>query len=147
MKSALISMFSLAIILSFRHPVAGQASSSSSLNDQLIQAATNGDTAAVQQLLAKGANIESRNDLGDTALTSAALMGLNDVVELLLDRGANIDDRNKDGKSALDVAESFNGMIRQISCGQEARTELGPPGQGALRAASRPGSVFSTRHE
>jgi len=46
----------------------------SSLNDQLIQAAEKGDTAAVQQLLDKGANIEPRKKT-QHALIDAAAMG------------------------------------------------------------------------
>jgi len=45
MKKVLTSILSLAMVLSWNHLAAGQASSNS-LNDQLIQAATNGDTAA-----------------------------------------------------------------------------------------------------
>jgi ankyrin repeat protein len=58
MKKVLVSIFSLAMVLSWNHPAAGQGGSS--LNDQLIQAAEKGDTAAVQQLLDKGANIEAK---------------------------------------------------------------------------------------
>ncbi|HME59426.1 MAG TPA: ankyrin repeat domain-containing protein, partial [Terracidiphilus sp.] len=92
MKKVLVSIFSLILVLSLSQSAAGQASSNS-LNDQLIQAAQNGDTATVQQLLYRGANIEAKF-LGSTALIWAAEMGKTDVVRLLLEKGANIEGRS-----------------------------------------------------
>ena len=90
MKKVLASIFSVAIFLSLSHLAASQATSSS-LNDQLIQAAKAGDTSAVQQLLDKGANIEARNKDGHTALMNAANQGKTEVVKLLLEKGAQIE--------------------------------------------------------
>jgi len=47
------------MVLSWSHQAAGQAGSNS-LNDQLIQAAKTGDTAAVRQLLDQGATSSQR---------------------------------------------------------------------------------------
>jgi hypothetical protein len=100
MKKVLVSILSLAMVLSWNHPAAGQASSNS-LNDQLLQAAFKGDTAAVQQLLDKGANIEAHTEYGDTALIYAATNGYTEVVTLLLAKGANIEAKDNDGDTAL----------------------------------------------
>src|SRR5208283_4641504 len=104
MKKVLVSIFSLILVLSLSQSAAGQASSNS-LNDQLIQAAQNGDTATVQQLLYRGANIEAKF-LGNTALIWAAEMGKSDVVRLLLEKGANIEAKDGAGSTALIWAAS-----------------------------------------
>jgi len=86
MKKALVSILSLAMVLSWSHQAAGQAGSNS-LNDQLIQAAKTGDTAAVRQLLDQGANIEAKEDYeGKTALMKAAAWASTNVVKLLLEK-------------------------------------------------------------
>jgi ankyrin repeat protein len=60
----------------------GQAGSGS-LNDQLIAAASNGDTATVQQLLDKGANIEAKDSDGYTALERAESNDMTEAAALL----------------------------------------------------------------
>jgi ankyrin repeat protein len=92
MKKVPVSILFLATILSLSHTAAGQTGSSS-LNDQLIAAAVNGDVATVRQLLDKGANIEARDMFNFTALIRAADAGKTDTVKLLLDKGANIEAR------------------------------------------------------
>ena len=91
------------------HPAAGKARSDS-LDAELIQAAGNGDTAAVQEFLQKGANIEAKGNDGDTPLLRAASGNANtnnnEVVKLLLERGANIKAKDNTGKTALDLATS-----------------------------------------
>jgi len=104
MKTVLISIFSLAIVLSLSTPAAGQAGSNK-LNWDLMLAAQAGDAATVRQLLDKGANIDFRDDDGNTVLINAAQMGHTEVVKLLLDKGANIDAKNNNGQTALYIAE------------------------------------------
>jgi ankyrin repeat protein len=55
-------------------------------------------------LLASGAQIEARDENGDTPLIRAAGFGQNDIVRLLLDRGANFEATNKSGQSAVAAA-------------------------------------------
>ena len=71
MKKVLLGIMLPVILLSFSHLSAGQAAPPS-LNDQLIAAAGNGDVAAVEQLLAQGANIEYKDHAGWTTLIHAA---------------------------------------------------------------------------
>ena len=114
MKKVLVSIFSFVIFLSFSHPAAGQAGSSS-LNDQLIQAAKNGDAATVQQLLARGTNIEAREDrLGHTPLIAAAIWGRVDVVKLLLEKGANVEARDSTDATALMRAAWSQGFSAEV---------------------------------
>jgi ankyrin repeat protein len=69
----------------------------------LIVAADGGCKDIVEILLEAGANIEHRNDQGETALIAAAQNGHKEIVQMLLDAGANINQENADGETALDL--------------------------------------------
>jgi hypothetical protein len=60
-----------------------------SVNTQLIRAASEGDAARVESLLARGADVESTDPAGQTPLVHAARGRHRDVLQLLLSRGAN----------------------------------------------------------
>ncbi len=87
-------------------PAAGRADSSS-LDRDLLNAAFNGDTAKIQDLLDKGANIEARSRDGSTALIAAAGNGKAEAVKLLLDKCASIEARDNDGETALFSAARY----------------------------------------
>ena len=55
-------------------------------------------------LLANGAQIDARDENGDTPLIRAAGYGQTDIVRLLLDRAANVEATNQEGQSALAAA-------------------------------------------
>ena len=114
MKKVLISILFLATVLLIDHRAAGQ-NGSNSLNDQLFYAALSGDTAAVQRSLDKGANIEAKNDMGETPLIVAAVRDQREVVKLLLDKGANISAKDGSGETALE---------RAVGLGQEEVAKL-----------------------
>ncbi len=59
------------------------------LNDELLTACRKGDLASAQQLLAKGADMETKTPYGQTPLYLAAINGHEDVVRFLLDKGAD----------------------------------------------------------
>lgn len=65
-------------------------SSNPSLNDQMWEAARNGNAAAVTTLLDKGADVNAKFRYGTTALFKAAERGHLDVVKVLLARGADV---------------------------------------------------------
>ena len=69
---------------------------------------------AVETLLSRGAEIEARDDDGQTALmwASASLWDTVAAVETLLDRGAEIEARADDGWTAL-MAASAKGQSAQ----------------------------------
>jgi len=73
----------------------------------ILQAAATGDTAAVQALLAEGADIDEKNRNGDTALMRAAANGHLETVQLLLDEGAGMDAQRGDGMTPLILAAFF----------------------------------------
>jgi ankyrin repeat protein len=72
--------------------------------DPLFDAVTAGDTIAVKQMLANGANIDSRTGDQTTPLIAAALGKQFAVAELLLSKGADVTARNSGGFTALHAA-------------------------------------------
>jgi uncharacterized protein len=56
---------------------------------------------AVKTAIELGADVNTANQAGDTALHIAALQGFNSVVQLLADRGAELSVKNKRGLTAL----------------------------------------------
>jgi ankyrin repeat protein len=55
-------------------------------------------------LLARGADVHARQDLGFTALHGAAVGGGEEMIRLLLDQGADPAARNVAGKTPADLA-------------------------------------------
>ena len=70
----------------------------------LMNAAKDGNLAAVQQYLAQGADINAQTSKGKQALMLAASEGHAPVVRLLLEHGAMVDARDSFGTTALIVA-------------------------------------------
>jgi ankyrin repeat protein len=70
-------------------------------NQNLIEAAKNGNVKKVKTFLAHGADINVKDKDGKTALIWAAYKGHRNVVKLLLAHGADINVKDKDGKTAL----------------------------------------------
>ena len=128
MKKVIVTIL-LPTILLLSRQAAGQAAPGS-LDDQLIQAARNGDTTAVQQLLDKGANIEAKNSKGSTALYIAAANGKTDAVKLLLSNRANIEAQDYTGNTVL-IAAAYWGedavvkLLLDKGANVEAKTHVG----------------------
>ena len=118
-------------------------SANHSLDDQLLEAASNGDLASIRDLLARGADIDARDDYGWTALMVASESGEVAAVELLLDRGADIDARDDYGGTALMEASAYGGvaaveLLLDRGADIEARED---GGWTALMMASEKGQV------
>ena len=80
---------------------------SGDLNSDLLIAAREGDKEKVRSLIRNGANINSRDEDGDTALMIAALRGQDlGTVNTLLANGANVNARNNENDTALIYAAS-----------------------------------------
>jgi len=75
---------------------------------ELIQLASRGEVAAVEALLQRGVDVNSRTKEGWTALMEAAYQGQRATVELLLSHGAQIDTRNDSGATALYVPPAMD---------------------------------------
>jgi ankyrin repeat protein len=77
------------------------ATAMTGLAGDLISAAERGDAAAVQALLAKGAEVNAKGYDGWTALMLASENGHLDVVQALLAKGPDLNAKGYDGRTAL----------------------------------------------
>jgi ankyrin repeat protein len=70
-------------------------------DEQLLNAALNGDTDTVSALIAAGANVNAAGQYGYTALMKAAFNGHIAIVSLLIAAGANVNAASQYGYTAL----------------------------------------------
>jgi ankyrin repeat protein len=84
----------------------------------------------LQHLAAAGADIDARDEHGQTALMHAALDGRTHVVEWLVERGARLDHTAKYGLSAL-MLGVVNGHVDVVRTLVLAGANLGLQGTGA----------------
>jgi len=96
----------------------------SNVNNELLSAASSGDTAAAARLLGEGADVDAKNNQGDTALLLAAKSGKIDTARLLIAKGANIEAKNNVGETALIAAcTSGHAEIAQLLVEKGAATD------------------------
>jgi outer membrane protein assembly factor BamB len=135
--------------------VATSASAGDSKRDALWSAVRAGDTKAIQAALARGADVNARNEIGVSALWIAASKGKLDVIELLVKRGADVNVRDgiwymtplSMSTTSLDVAKFLiktgakdvdAALYAAANAGNEAMVRMilqeGKPGQDALDA-------------
>lgn len=102
----------------------GQAAASSTL----FQAVRAGDRGAVQAQLRAGADVNARDDAGNTPLILAAFCAQADVLRLLLQSGADVNATNTAGATALLRAASFADKARllvEAGADVKARSAIG----------------------
>lgn len=75
-----------------------------SKEDRLLAAAQESDTATLNALLAEGASVNAKGDVGMTALMHAARNNAVDCVKALLAAGAEVNTANEFGRTALVMA-------------------------------------------
>ena len=66
-----------------------------------------GNLARLQQLIADGANIDEKDDIGDTPLYYALKNGHAEIAKLLIANGANVNDKNPIGNTPLHHAVEY----------------------------------------
>lgn len=74
----------------------------------LTVAATNGDTAIVDYLLDKHADVDLPGSTHETALIKAVRMKHKETAKLLIERNAKVDETDATGTTALEIAERNN---------------------------------------
>jgi len=74
------------------------------MDAQLFMEASNGRIERVRQLLADGADIDSKNFEGRSPLHTACMHGYEAIVRLLLEKGAKTDSTDRDGRTPLHLA-------------------------------------------
>ncbi|KQV51699.1 hypothetical protein ASC95_29630 [Pelomonas sp. Root1217] len=77
------------------------------MDELLLKAATDGDLAAAQAALNRGASRDATNDFGFTAISIAADRGHLPIVRLLIDAGVDVNRRDVHGLSLLHDAVSW----------------------------------------
>ena len=73
----------------------------SNLDDQLLRSSITDGAADIARLLRCGANVNAKNEKGETLLYLAAGFGRLDVVQLLVSTGADVNAATKDGETPL----------------------------------------------
>jgi len=122
-------LISFALLTSISSVSVAESISQSTTNDHkivpgetlLMNAVRAGDIQLVSDLLKKGADANSRNAGGVTALMLAAAKGRTDIANLLLNAGARPDITDYDGRSAADRATQNN--HKQLASMLKARTQ------------------------
>ena len=74
-------------------------------DESLIEAAKRGDLDEVKRLIENGADVNIKDNDGDTPLHYAASGGHLDVVKFLVENGADVNAKDKYGRTPLDVAK------------------------------------------
>lgn len=73
-------------------------------DQQLLEAASDGDADKVAELVRKGANINVKDRWGWAPMSMAAYGGYPDIAKILIEAGADLDYQDVDGDSPLDLA-------------------------------------------
>jgi ankyrin repeat protein len=94
-----------------------QKASVQQLNRMIHHFITAGQLGDVEALLNDGADVNSKNKSGLTALMLAVNRGREDIVELLIKKGAMVDQKDDDGYTALWWAEQ-HGSAAHKKCAE-----------------------------
>ena len=113
--------------------------------NKLLSSAQTGSIKDVITCLDEGLHVDSKNEVGTTALMLASKNGYKAVCELLITRGCNVDMQNKYSWTAL-MEASYNGEIPVVislikaGCDYSLRNKEGKSAMDVLRE-KHPGKV------
>src|SRR5438045_1270422 len=101
----LIAIFSLILFILpiYNNSIHAQNNDTQNYNEAFRDAASNGDIKEMKRLIADGADINSKNDDGNTALMSAVINVKCpiDIIKTLIDAGADVNAQDEYGMTAL----------------------------------------------
>ena len=92
-------------------PSPSSSSQSPGADQQLFNAALEGNLSGVRYALDTGANVNARNSYHQTPLMIASVSGNLEVVKYLVERGADITLHDRDGDTALNYCEFSHPVI------------------------------------
>lgn len=93
-------------------------------NNALMEAANNDHIEIVQLVIIKGANVNAKNGLRQTALMISAIRSAEIIAKFLLDHDAKINETNKYGMTALMIASMFGNIaVIKLLLDREANIE------------------------
>jgi ankyrin repeat protein len=110
-------------------------------DSRLLDAVRRGDGREVTALLKEGADPNTRDDIGATALMHAAAFASPDTVRLLLDAGADVDATSGGGATALMWATGDVAKVRLLLDHRAAANVRTKDGTTALVTAARRGNT------
>lgn len=109
----------------------------SGLNAELLEAAAAGQVERIQDLLARGASVGARDQVGMSALMFAAREGRIEAVKVLLERGSDLHAANQYGGTAFGLA-MLNSRAEVVAYLIERGAEPSMGGKPALLQAATP---------
>jgi ankyrin repeat protein len=97
------------------------------LNEELINNAVIGDLAKVKSLIRMGADINAKDENGNTALMMSSLEGHLEIVKFLVSKGADVNETDNNGSTPLIETSSLEVVKFLVSKGADvnARNESG----------------------
>ena len=120
---------------------AGQATQqgpTKSGNERLLEAASRGDLAATRALIAGGADVNVKDNFGQTALMLSAEKGHFEVIKALLAAGADPNLKSHNERTALIAGAAF-GRAEVVRVLLDAGAQANESDSGALRTAAEEG--------
>lgn len=99
------------------------------LDAALVHAVDFGNTGQIHRLVAQGANVNARNDIGQTVLERAAQYGNYDAVKVLIDLGANVNSTSNYGGPLTSAAGDLYGNSPIAICRLLLSKGANPNGQ------------------
>ncbi len=121
----------------------GDSEPAADLGPQLLEAARAGDGTQVRALLGRGAEVESRDSTGATALVAATYGNYVDVARVLVGAGADVNAKDESEQSAYLIATSEVELM--LANGAEVDAKDSYDGTGLIRAAERGHAAISGR--
>ncbi len=105
MKSILVSIVAAVVLVGCATTQSPEPPTAKAPDISIHYAADRGNIEAVKQHIADGADVNAKDDIGDTLLHYAGGKGHKEIAELLIAKGADVNAKNDDGETWLDWAE------------------------------------------